>query len=101
MVLRGDDGELVETRIVVLRTDSNRYSGGVSAASDRLGQRLGRVGQLDETAHSIRRRELRLFGQYGRLAENDLVLAQRQCLVEQLLAFLHEDVQQLPPSPSI
>src|SRR5690606_37809848 len=65
------------------------------APPEELGKLLTGVGEREELAQVLAAGELRLLGEYGRLAEQHGLALRAQRHVEELIALLDEDVEQL------
>src|SRR5690242_21823645 len=80
----------------MLRTDGYRNTGR-GAPANGFGERIRTLGEREQPPQTIGRGKLRLFRQYRRLTKENALAVRRQCGVEEILRFLHEDIEQLVP----
>src|SRR5688500_9639519 len=95
LVLRCDNGPVLEAWILVLVPDGDRDALMLAAPAKKVAKHVAGFREIYEASESFAGRELRLLGQHRRLPEHNLLLTEGDCALEELLALLHEDVEQL------
>src|SRR5690606_10721268 len=78
---------------VVLATDGDLDATAMLSVTDRLGEKIPLLGELDQALEALPGLELRLGGEHARVPQVELARVQRP-EVEELRAGLHEDVDQ-------